>query len=39
MKKKGFFEKMVDKIDKKIKKKADESSCCCCGDNEECSKE
>jgi len=39
MKKKGFFKKLIDKVDKKMKDKADESSCCCCGDNEECSKE
>ncbi|HSV43642.1 MAG TPA: hypothetical protein VLJ10_03720 [Candidatus Bathyarchaeia archaeon] len=29
--KKGFFSKLVNKMDKKMKEKAASSSCCCCG--------
>jgi len=36
-KKKGLFKKLVDKVDKKMKEKA-EQSCCCCGGNEDCNK-
>ena len=28
--KKGFFAKMCEKVDKKMKEKATKSSCCCC---------
>lgn len=27
----GFFAKLLDKLDKKIKDKAERSSCCCSG--------
>ncbi len=39
-KKKGFVGKLLDKLDKKMEKKAKSEGCCCCGDetNEECSK-
>ena len=30
-KKKGFFAKLVDKLDKKMKEKAEKSTCSCCG--------
>ena len=33
-KKKGFFTKLVEKADKKLKEKADKS-CCCCDDDSE----
>jgi hypothetical protein len=30
-KKKGFFAKLVEKLDKSMKEKAKKSSCSCCG--------
>ena len=30
--KKGFFARMIDKIDKKMQEKAKAESCCCGGD-------
>jgi len=39
-KKKGFFGKLVDKLDKKMEKKAKSKECCCCNSSEDesCSK-
>ncbi len=33
-KKKGFFKKLVDRIDKKMKEKAGSSTCSCCQGSE-----
>jgi hypothetical protein len=40
-KKKGFFDKLVDSIDKKLEKKSKEKKCgcCCSGVSEECSED
>ena len=35
-KKKGFFKKLVDKVDKKMKEKAESSTCSCCGPSGSC---
>jgi hypothetical protein len=32
---KGFFSKLFDKLDKKMKEKANSSPCCCRDDNKE----
>jgi len=32
-KKKGFFARMIDKIDKKLQEKAKSGSCCCSKDD------
>lgn len=31
-KKKGFFSKLLDSLDKKIEKKSKDKKCCCCKD-------
>lgn len=33
--KKGFFTRLLDKLDKKIEEKAKSSSCCCKGNDNE----
>ena len=35
-KKRGFFSKLIDKLDKKLEAKSKEKKCCCCEDK--CSK-
>lgn len=35
-KKKGFFEKMVEKIDKKVEEKSKEKKKGCCGEDNSC---
>lgn len=32
-KKKGFFSNLMDKLDRKMEKKAKEKKCCCCKDS------
>lgn len=34
-KKKGFFEGIMERLDKKIEKKSKERCCCCSGEEEE----
>ena len=34
-KKKGFFSKLIDKIDSKLEKKSKEKKCCCCEDSKD----
>ncbi len=39
MRKKNFFSKLFNKMDKKMEEKSKDTGCCCCGDSdEECSK-
>lgn len=36
-KKKSFFSKIIDKLDKKLEKKSKEKKCCCqCSEDKEC---
>ena len=37
-KKKGFFNKLIEKLDKKLEKKAKKKKCCCSSEDEKCSK-
>lgn len=34
-KKKGFFGKLADKVDKKMEKRAEEQTCSCCSGSDE----
>jgi hypothetical protein len=38
MSKKGFFGKIIDKLDKKLEKKSKEKKCCCEEKKEKCCK-